>query len=161
MARLRAEKDFYAGLLYLVVAVAFLWFGRTYKIGTAAQMGPGYFPIVLACMLAALGAISIFRSFLTDGERVDALSWRPLLLITVACIAFGFLLAPAGLIIALSITVLVSAAASRQSVYDFKGLLVLASLILFCVLVFVKGLGVPMPIFGYWFDGLLPATWQR
>jgi putative tricarboxylic transport membrane protein len=80
----RAEKDFYAGLLYLTLAGAFLWFGRGYKIGTAAQMGPGYFPITLACVLVALGSISLVRSFVSDGERVSAPHWRPLLLITAA-----------------------------------------------------------------------------
>src|SRR5918993_1162884 len=70
MVRLRAEKDFYAGLLYVAMAGAFLWFGRNYKVGTAALMGPGYFPTVLAWLLAALGTASVLKSFGSDGERV-------------------------------------------------------------------------------------------
>ena len=161
MVRLRAEKDFYAGLLYVAMAGAFLWFGRNYKVGTAALMGPGYFPTVLAWLLAALGTASVLKSFGSDGERVGVLSWRPLLLITLATVAFGFLIATAGLIIALTALVAISALASRESVYDIKGVLILAGLVLFCVLVFVKGLGVPMPIFGSWFDGVVPPSWQR
>ena len=161
MVRLRAEKDFCTGLFCVVLAGAFLWFGRDYKLGTTALMGPGYFPTVLAWVLAALGTASVLRAFVSDGEHVGAVSWRPLILVTVAGAAFGFLIGEAGLVIALTALVVLSALASRQSVYDFKGFVVLAGLVLFCALVFVKGLGVPMPIFGSWFDGIVPPSWQR
>ena len=148
--KIRAEKDFFAGLLYVVLAAAFLWFGREYKMGMASRMGPGYFPITLAWVLGAFGVISIVRSFFTDGSPVGALAWKQL-----------FLVIPGGLILALPALVVLSALASAESVYDIKALLVLVGLCLFCILVFVKGLGVPMPIFGSWFDGIVPATWQR
>lgn len=159
--RIKAEKDFYAGLLYVVLAAAFLWFGRDYKLGTAARMGPGYFPITLAWVLGVFGVISVVRSLFTDGTRVGALAWKPLLYITAGCLAFGFLIQPGGLVLALAALVVLSAMASEESRYDWQALLVLAALILFCVLAFVKGLGVPMPILGSWFDGIVPATWQR
>ena len=159
--KIRAEKDFFAGLLYVVLAAAFLWFGREYKMGMASRMGPGYFPITLAWVLGAFGVISIVRSFFTDGSPVGALAWKQLFLVTAGCLAFGVLVIPGGLVLALPALVVLSALASAESVYDIKALLVLVGLCLFCILVFVKGLGVPMPIFGSWFDGIVPATWQR
>lgn len=161
MLRPKAEKDFYAGLLYLALAVAFLWFGRNLRFGTAAEMGPGYFPLVLASLLGLLGIVAVVRSALSEGAAVDRVQWRPLLLITGASLGFGFLITRAGLVVALCYVATMSAAASRESVYDLKSLLVLTGLVVFCVLVFVKGLGVPMPIFGPWFDGVVPASWQR
>lgn len=161
MLKIRAEKDFYAGLLYVVLAAAFLWFGREYRMGVASRMGPGYFPITLAWVLGCFGAVSIVRSFFSDGSKLGELAWKPLLCITAGSLAFGLLVIPGGLILALPLLVIISAMGSAESVYDAKALLVLVGLCLFCILVFVKGLGVPMPIFGSWFDGVVPATWQR
>lgn len=161
MLKIRAEKDFWAGLLYVVLAAGFLWFGRDYKMGVASRMGPGYFPITLAWVLCGFGVISIIRSFLTDGGPLGTLAWKKLFLITLAVLVFGATITKLGLIFALPALVVISSMASKDSVYDLKALLVLVGLTAFCILVFVKGLGVPMPIFGAWFDGVVPPSWQR
>jgi len=67
--------------------------------------------------------------------------------------AFGLLLIPAGLIVALLALILISAAASHYFKFDWKALGALVILVVFCSLVFVKGLGVPMPLLGTWFGG--------
>lgn len=159
--RVRSEKDLWSGVLYIGLAAAFLWFGRDFRMGTASRMGPGYFPLVLAWVLLAFGLLSAARSFLVEGERIGAIALKPLAIVAAAVVLFGLLLTPLGLVVALPVLIIVSAMASSQSVYDLKGALIVAGLTLFCSLVFVKGLGVPMPIFGSWFDGLVPATWQR
>lgn len=161
MLRIRAEKDFWAGMLYMLLAAAFLWFGRNYPLGSAARMGSGYFPIVLGFLLFALGAMSFVRAFVVDGAAIGGLAWRKLALISLGIVVFGILLPRAGLLFALPALVLISAAASRETRYDLKAVLALAGLTVFCILVFVKGLGLPMPILGAWFDGLVPPTWQR
>ena len=159
--KIRAEKDFWAGLLYAVLAIAFLWFGRDYRMGAASRMGPGYFPLTLGWILLGFGVVSVARSFLTDGGPVGGIAWKKLSIVTLAILVFAVLIGKAGLIFALPALVIISALASEQSVYDLKALLVLVALTIFCIVVFVKGLGVPMPIFGSWFDGLVPPSWQR
>lgn len=159
--RVRAEKDFWAGFLYLAIATAFLWLGRDYRLGTASRMGPGYFPLVLGWLLFGFGALSLLRSFRTDGERVGGIGVRPLVAITVAVVVFATLIPTAGLAFALPALVIISATASSQTIYDLRSGLALITLTLFCILVFVKGLGVPMPLLGSWFDGLIPPSWQR
>lgn len=159
--RIRAEKDFWAGLIYVALAAAFLWFGRDYKMGAASRMGPGYFPLTLAWVLGGFGVISIIRSFMTDGGTLGGIAVKKLILVTAAVLAFAILIQPAGLIFALPALVIISSFASTDSQYDAKALLILVGLTAFCILVFVKGLGVPMPIFGSWFDGLVPPSWQR
>lgn len=159
--RIRAEKDFYAGLLYVLLAAGFLWLGRDYKMGAASRMGPGFFPIVLGWALGAFGVVSVLRSFFTDGSPIGKIAWKSLGWVTAGVLAFGVLITTAGLTVALPALVLLASLASADTRYDFKGLLILVGLTVFCVLVFVKGLGVPMPILGTWFDGIVPPAWQR
>lgn len=161
MLKIRAEKDFWAGTLYVLLAAAFLWFGRDFRFGTASRMGPGYFPVVLGWILFGFGVISVGRSFVKPGDAVGDIAWTKLAIITAAVVAFGVLIQAAGLAFALPVMVVLSALASSRSVYGFKSLLVLIALAVFCILVFVKGLGVPMPILGFWFDGVVPPSWQQ
>jgi hypothetical protein len=157
----RAPKDFWAGAICLGIGAVALWVGQDYKFGSAGRMGPGYFPLVLASLLVGLGAISIIRSFITAGEPVSAILWRPMFLILLATALFGILLPRAGLVIALLVLCLVSAAASNQFRFDWKATAGLIGLIAFCVMVFVKGLGVPMPIIGSWLQPYVSIPWLR
>jgi hypothetical protein len=148
----RSQKDFAAGLLYIAFGGAALWIGRKYPMGTAGRMGPGYFPIALAGFLLLIGTVSTVRSFLKDGPAIEGIAWKPLLLVLAATASFGFLINPAGLVIALIVLVLMSAAASAKFRFDWRASLGLVALVAFCSLVFVKGLGVPLPLIGSWFE---------
>ncbi len=57
--RIRNPRDFWAGAIYLVLAIVVLWIGRGYPQGSSARMGPGYFPVALGSILAVFGAVSI------------------------------------------------------------------------------------------------------
>ena len=75
-------------------------------------MGPGYFPLVLGILLAAIGAFIIFESLVVeteDGEPIGKFAWKPLVFIIGANVVFGILLGglpqhrasrPLGLIVA-------------------------------------------------------------
>jgi hypothetical protein len=151
-ALIRKHKDFGAGLLYLGFAVAALWIGRKYALGSAGRMGPGFFPTMLAVLLAAIGAISLIRAFLRPGPVMTGFAWKPLALVLAGTALFGTLINTAGLVIALLALVLLSAAASEKFRFDWWAVLGLLGLIAFCSLVFVKGLGVPAPLIGSWFE---------
>jgi hypothetical protein len=151
-ALIRNHKDFGAGLLYLGFAVAALWIGRKYALGSAGRMGPGFFPTMLAVLLAAIGAISLIRAFLRPGPAITGFAWKPLALVLAGTALFGTLINTAGLVIALLALVLLSAAASEKFRFDWWAVLGLLGLIAFCSLVFVKGLGVPAPLIGSWFE---------
>lgn len=152
---IKAPKDFWTGLLYVCFGIAALWIGADYRMGNAGRMGPGYFPKVLAVFLIGLGLISLARSFFTRGEPVGGLAWKPLILLTGATVLFGLAVNRLGLIVALLVLVLVSAASSREFRFDWRATAGLVALVAFCVLVFVKGIGVPMPIVGPWLEPLL------
>ena len=147
----RNPRDFWAGLIYLVLGIGVLWIGRGYSVGTSARMGPGYFPAVLGGLLMLFGVISVARSFMRPGEAVSAIAWKPVALVLGGTVLFGLLLERAGLIVALPVLIVVSALASRHTRLDATSVAALVGIVAFCVLVFVKGLGVPMPLLGSWF----------
>jgi Tripartite tricarboxylate transporter TctB family len=148
MIKVSAPKDLWAGLIYLGFGVAGLWFGATYPMGSAGKMGSGYFPKVLATALIAFGLVGIVRSLVLNGSPITRVHVKPLVLILVACSLFGLLLEPLGMVIALFVLVM----ASRDFALDAKSLLGALGLIAACALVFVKGLGVQMPLVGAWLE---------
>lgn len=147
---IRNPADFWSGLLFLAVASAFLWIARNYDFGSPLRMGPSFFPIALSIVLAAIGLIALLRSFAVDGERIEGFALKGLALVTLGSILFGALIERAGIIIAVSAITLISAYASVKFSWR-QGLIMAALLSAFCALVFVYGLGVPMPILGSWF----------
>jgi hypothetical protein len=150
---IRNPRDFWAGAIYLALAAVVLWIGRNYPLGSSARMGPGYFPVALGAILAVFGIVSVGRSFLRPGEAISAFAWRPLVLVLGSVVLFGLLLDRVGVLIALPCLIVVSALASRHSRINVASVSALVGTVAFCVIVFVKGLGVPMPLIGTWFGG--------
>ena len=150
---IRNLRDFWAGAIYLALAAVVLVIGRNYSLGSSARMGPGYFPAALGMILAGFGVVSVGRSFLRPGEPITAFAVRPLVLVLGSVVLFGLLLDPLGVLIALPCLIVVSALASRYSRINVTSVAALVGLVAFCVIVFVKGLGVPMPLIGSWFGG--------
>jgi hypothetical protein len=150
---IRNPRDFWAGAIYLALAIVVIWVGRNYQQGTSARMGPGYFPAVLGSILALFGVVSMVRSFIRPGEPIEPMAWKPLVLVLGSVVLFGILLDRLGLLIALPCLIIVSALASRNSRLDVTSVAALIGLVAFCALVFIKGLGVPMPLIGTWLGG--------
>jgi putative tricarboxylic transport membrane protein len=149
---LRNPKDFWPGLIFVAAGLAAVLFGREYPMGTATKMGPGYFPAVLGALLAFLGLALVGRACLHTGPRLGGLALRALLLVLGATTLFGVALRGAGMFVALAALTLVSASASRE--FEWGRAVVLAvGLSAFSVLVFVKALGLPIPVLGAWFGG--------
>jgi hypothetical protein len=148
---IRSPKDFWAGLLYAVCGAAAVIISRNYGMGTPSRMGPAYFPTVLGGLLLLIGFVSLARSFFVAGEAIGAIAWKAMVLVTLATLLFGVLLRPVGLVAALVALMLVSAAASIKFRLEWRALGLMACLIVFCGLVFVKGLGLPVSLLGTWF----------
>lgn len=149
---IRSTKDFWTGLIYIFFGSSAIIIARDYPMGTAIKMGPSYFPSVLGGLLILIGIISLVRSFLKTGTPFGRFAFKGLGLVVVSTVLFGLLVRGTGLVIALPLLVIVSAFASK----DFRwvpSLLMAAGLTLFCIAVFLKGLGIPLPILGSWFGG--------
>jgi len=152
LVRIRDPKDFWAGFLFLVAGLAAIWLARDYPAGTALRMGPGYFPTALGGLLSVVGLAGIARACYRSGAPVPRLHGRLLAYVLGATLVFGLLILQAGLIAGVFVFTLVGAAASVH--FRWRTALLLAGgLALFSVLVFVKALGLPIPLVGPWLGG--------
>ena len=151
-AFIRHPKDFWSGIVFLFFGLSAVIIGQDYELGSAGRMGPAYFPTALGILLSLIGAASLVRSFFRKGEPVGRLYWRELLLVLVAVLLFGFLMRDAGLVPATLVLVLISSYAGQKFQLG-KALALAVGAALFAVGLFVKLLGLPMPIFGPWFGG--------
>lgn len=148
---MRNPQDFFAGLIYAAFGAAAIVLGSTYEMGSATRMGPAYFPTVLGGLLLLIGLIAITRAFLVPGQALGKFSLRALAIVSAAAVAFGAIVRYAGLIPSVALLVIVGALASRRFRW-WPALALAAGLAAFSAAVFVKGLGVPLPLFGTWFS---------
>lgn len=153
---LKSQKDFFSGLLFIVVGGSFAYGASTYQVGTGARMGPGYFPLLLGIILAVMGVVVAVRAFMTgtpDGDRIGAIAWRPLFLVLSANVAFGALMigVPAlgipqfGMVFAIFALVTIASFAAEK--FIVKEVLVLSAILsVGSYAAFVKLLGLQFPV---------------
>ena len=149
---MKNPRDFWTGIIYVAVGAGAVAIARDYGLGTAFRMGPAYFPTVLGGLLVLIGLLSLGRAALRPGESLPPARIKGLAAVTVATLGFGALVRGAGLVVALPVLVVVSAAASARFRWG-PALALAAGLTLFCAAVFLKGLGVPIPLRGPWLGG--------
>ncbi len=154
--KIKSERDFFSGLMFMVAGSAFAWGATKYTVGTAARMGPGYFPLMLGIILALIGAFIFFESLVVeteDGEKVGSIAWKPLGYIIGANLAFGVLLGglpsvgiPAfGLIVALYALVFIASMAGDR--FSVKEVLILGTILaVLSYLAFIKLLKLQFPV---------------
>jgi putative tricarboxylic transport membrane protein len=142
---IRSPKDFWAGLLFIGLGIVAMWVGSRYNLGTAARMGPGYFPRILGILLIVLGGIITFRGIRWGGEPIPAWRWRPTTVVLVSVVVYGILISRLG--IAISTVLLIVGASLASHEFRLKESIV-AGLLLstLAVGVFVIGLNVQLPI---------------
>lgn len=144
--KIKSPRDFWAGLMFIAFGLFFLIVAQvSYQMGTAVRMGPGYFPSVLGGILAVLGAVVLFDSFVQTGTPVPQFHFRPLIFILISSLAFAYLLKPLGLVLASAALIFISAYGGHEFKWKEVAWLTLA-LVIFSVIIFVKGLTLPFPI---------------
>ena len=153
---IKSQKDFFSGLLFMAVGVAFAWGATAYNLGDSARMGPGYFPLVLGALLAILGAIITFKALVVeteDGEKIGAWAFKPLFFIIAANLVFGVMLGglasiklPAmGLIAGIYALTFIASLAGEE--FRFKEVLAVATVLaVMSYLVFILLLKLPYPV---------------
>jgi hypothetical protein len=145
--RIRHQKDFAAGLLYLALGLGFAGLSTGFRMGSAARMGPGYFPFWLGLLLAVLGAVILLRALSPRAEvdRLTAWDVRGLGTVLLSVVLFGLMLQPLGLVIAVAVAVLVSSFAAHDAHWKAT-LLNVVAMVVICVVVFAWGLGLQIPV---------------
>jgi hypothetical protein len=145
MSLIRNPKDFGSGCLFAGFGLVAVVLGATYPAGTAARMGPGYFPRALGIILIVLGTILIVKSLRTTGARISLPTLKPLVVVLGSVLLFGLTVVPLGLVLATMLLVLASSVASHE--FRWKEATI-ASVVLaaFVVAVFGYGLKLQLPI---------------
>jgi hypothetical protein len=145
MVRIRNPKDFVAGLIFVAFGVAAIVIGSNYTLGSAARMGPGYFPRVLGILLILLGGGVAVRALWLEGPPIPAFKWRPTLVVLAPVVLFGVMLPWAGMLVSTIFLIVASSAASSE----FRPKEAVVSSVLLAALavgVFVIGLKIQLPI---------------
>ena len=115
-----------------------------YPLGTLQRMGPGMFPAILGVVLAGLGVLLALQALRRPGKKPDIRIFSPLFVLA-GVAGFALLIPSAGLIPAILGVVVVSSLAELRIRPVSLALLCLA-LCLIAPLVFVVGLGLPIPL---------------
>lgn len=147
-------KDLAGGAAVSIIGVFFLVTAtRQLDIGSAFQMGPGYFPMMLGGILALLGVLQIIRSFGRSTSTFGTVPWRAIVLTCLGPIIFGLTIEGLGLVPSLALTVVAAALASDE--VNIKRLTALTiAITVFCVLLFHFALSLSIPLFGFWIRGI-------
>jgi hypothetical protein len=151
-------KDFWGGVMFAVIGGLFaliaygMKFGGTvlipgYAMGVPARMGPAFFPFWLGVILFGLGVVIAITGFRHTGpaDSFPTFHWKPNLFVLGGVVIFGIILKWTGMLIAGIVLVVIACMGS----HDFRvkrSLLLGVFLSIFCALVFVFGLKLPIPL---------------
>ena len=145
--RIKSEKEFWSGVMFIVFGVAFAGLAQNYDMGTAQRMGPAFFPTILGGLLAVLGVVIAMQGLAAEtlDGKLEKFHLGPIAWVLGAVIAFGLLLRPAGLVVALVALIGISSLGS----HEFKArdtVLLAIGLCLLVLAVFIYGLGLTIPV---------------
>jgi Tripartite tricarboxylate transporter TctB family len=115
--KIKSQRDFWSGLMFIVVGIGFAWGATNYNFGSLARPGPGYFPFGLSVVMAVLGMMVLFKALTFEvegGDPIGAVAWKPLLTIVGSVGIFGWALPHLGLFLALPLLVIISALAGDE-----------------------------------------------
>ena len=142
----RNNRDFWAGVFFIVTGAAAMIIARDYPFGSALRMGPGYFPIVLGGILVVFGLYVLIKGVITNEKIVGNLSLRALLILPAATWIFGEMMEAVGFIPALFVLMYTSALAGKE--FKFWEVTIMAVVMtVLCTGLFIYGLGLPYPLF--------------
>jgi putative tricarboxylic transport membrane protein len=150
-------KNFWGGLIFAAIGATFaliakglpfLPFMQGYAMGTPARMGPAFFPFWLGLLLFALGLLIAFNGVREEGGEeagFPKFHWKPNFWVLGAVVMFGLILKPIGMLLAGVFLIIVAGIGSPT--FELKRSIILGVILsVFCALVFVTGLKLPIPL---------------
>lgn len=153
--KIKSQKDFWSGLMFVVVGLGFAWGATTYSFGSSARPGPGFFPFGLGLLMAALGGLVLFKALVIeteDGEPIGAWAFKPLIIVMLSVSVFGFLLPRLGMALALPILIVMVSLAGDE--FHWKDAIIsVVVLTLGSWLIFIKGLSLVIPLWPKFITG--------
>lgn len=133
--------------MFIAFGLIFIVASRAYNMGTAAKMGPAYFPTMLGGLLVFLGILIGAAGFKAKAQelRIERFQAKPILTILIGVALFALLLPKMGLVVSLVLLILISSLASHE--FSLRAsLIATVVLLLMSWVVFVKGLELQFPL---------------
>jgi len=152
--QIKSQRDFWSGLMFIVVGVVFAVGATNYSMGSSARPGPGYFPLILSVLMAILGAVVLFKSLTIEtpgGDPIGHIAWKPLLIIVAAIAVFGITIELLGMIVTIPILIFIASLAGDE----FRWREVIANAVVLTIgswAIFILGLKLTIPVWP-WFVG--------
>lgn len=145
MLRMKRSSDLGAGVLLVVIPLAFLVTGWNLKHGTLVNMGPGHFPRYVAGVAILIGIMLIGKAIVAENVALPRLALRPLVCVLGSVAFFGFTIDTLGLPLTAICTVVLAGLAAPKP--NWRNIAMLAvGMSIFVSLVFVEALGLPIPL---------------
>jgi hypothetical protein len=153
--KIKSQKDLWSGLMFIVVGLGFAWGALNYSFGSSARPGPAYFPFGLGILTAVLGAVLLFGALTIeteDGEPIGKWPLKQMVLILGAVVIFGLLIPKVGMAVALPMLIGISSLASGE--FHWKEVLINSVVLTVGSWgIFIKGLGLIIPLWPTYFTG--------
>jgi hypothetical protein len=146
--RMKGSQDLAAGLMFFLIGIISLVIGSNYPVGSWQRPGTGVLPTILAWCLIGIGGLIAVKGFMAGGHSLfaGAWAWRPVVMVTLASMAFAFLVDGAGLVVAMAVSMTICALGTRETRWrEFA--IFLAFMATIGVGLFIKGLGMPIKVF--------------
>ena len=153
--KIKSQKDFWSGLMFVVIGIGFAWGATNYNFGSSARPGPGFFPMGLGLLMAILGAVVLFKALVVeteDGDPIGAWAFRPLLILMASVGLFGYTLPLLGMAVALPIMIVMCSLAGDE--FHWKDALI--SVVVLTIgswFIFIYGLKLVIPLWPKFITG--------
>lgn len=143
----RDRSDLYSALFFLAIGAGAIAISRTYPMGTASQMGSGYFPFLLGVLMVVLGLVLLvsYQMRPATTEEDELVTIRPLFFVPLSLVMFAVLVQDAGLVVAAPAMIFIASLSEKSRRWrelTISGIVLTA----FVAIVFVYGFGVTLPI---------------
>ena len=152
--RIKSQRDFWSGLMFVVAGIVFAVGATNYSMGTSARPGAGYFPLLLSVIMAILGAVVLFKSLTIEtpgGDPIGHIAWKPLLIIVAAIAVFGVTIELLGMVVSIPILIFIASLAGDE--FHWRDVIVNAIVLTIgSWAIFILGLKLTIPVWP-WFVG--------
>lgn len=150
MLRIRNPKDFWAGLMFIAFGGAGVWMAYSFPFGSAARMGPAYFPTLIGGLLTIFGLYIALRGVVLGGHRMDRFNFKPLVMVLASVALFGFALQHVGLVSAIFAIIIFASLGGHE--FRMREVLILATILAVgAVAVFVYGLKLQIQVWPFYY----------
>ncbi len=144
--KIKNEEDFWAGIMFVGFGLLAIYMATDYPFGTTSRMGPGYFPTWLGIIMSLLGGALVLQGLRVDGAKLGKWAFKPMILMSLGFIIFGWSLDHLGFVIATAALIILGAASGTE--FKLKEVLIMTVvLIVGSWALFIYALELPYPLF--------------